>query len=75
MNYTFNINIKEIAEFRMGFDDRKELIKYILFDLMQSDASNEVMREILDDFMQGEQEFDNREKIIEAYKTLIEILK
>ena len=75
MIYDFIINLKEIAEHRMGHDERKGMIKYILFECMNQDASNETMREILDDMMQGEQEFDNREKIVNAYRTLIKEFK
>lgn len=75
MIYDFRINLKEIAEHRMGYDERKEMIKYILFECMNQDASNKTIREILNDMMQGEQEFDNREKIVNAYKALIEEFK
>ena len=75
MNYDFRINLKEVAEYKMGHDERKEIIKYILFECMTSEASNETMREILDDMMQGEQEFDNKENVVEAYKTLINEFK
>ena len=69
------INVIELIEFKATFEDKKEIVKDLLFRLMTEKECNEVMVEILSDLKSTEQEFDKRGWLIATYDTLIESME
>lgn len=70
MIHTIKVNIEEVID--LYDDDTKiDFIKHIIFDL-SDEKRTEFIKYLLDDLMQAEVEFNGRENIINAYKTLID---
>ena len=69
------INVIELIEFKATFEDKKEIVKDLLFRLMTEKECNEVMIEILSDLKETEEEFDKRRWVIATYDNLIESME
>jgi len=70
---TININVIEVIKHR-NEEEQMRLIESVFYDLHE-DNQNKVIKNVLEDFLQTEEEFDKRENVINALKTLIEIVK
>lgn len=75
MEHLIKINIKDILEFGSDDSDRRNIADFIIHDLMRDGERNAFIAYLLNDLMEGELEFENREKIINAYRTLIKDFK
>ena len=73
MIQTIKVNIVEHIKFQKE-EEQMQLIESVFYDLHE-DNQNKVIKNVLEDFLQAEEEFDKREKIITALKTLIEVVK
>lgn len=69
------INVIEVIEYKATFEDKKEIVKDILFRLMTCDECDKAMVEILEDLKSTEEEFDKRGWLIATFDTLIESMK
>ena len=75
MKKHITIDIKEVLEFESTFEQQRELVKYILVELMNNSEMNKVLKEVINEMLEVEIEFGGRENNINIYKSLIEILK
>jgi len=66
----YKLNISEIIE--LSSDNEKEnLFKEMLSDRLSNKSRDKMLKYWMNDLMEAEIEFDNRPKLIEAYKTII----
>ena len=66
----YKLNISEIIE--LSSDNEKEnLFKEMLSDRLSNKSRDKMLKYWMNDLMEAEIEFDNRSKLIKAYKTII----
>jgi len=71
MEHTIKINITELISFESVESKKRIVMDAIYNEICMGDAPK-IIKHILTEMLESEFEFDNREDVIKAYKTLID---
>jgi len=68
-------NVKDLVEFKLKYNQRKKLAKYIISELLTAEDSRKIIRDFLKDEYNCILEFgENYKELDAAYKTVIKEL-